>query len=221
MARLWLPLLLVALLGGARPASAQDRPDGRVEVSFEDATLPELVRFVARHTRRRFILSGPMREVRVSIVSERPVTVAELWDGFLAVLAQNGLTAVRSGAYYRIVETEGIEGRETPVVPDGERAPGGEAHRLQVLRVEAGSVEDAAALLRHVSSPGGTITAYPPSRALVVSDTARNIERMRIILRHVSAERAGATTHVHRLQHADAEELAQSLSQLAPVRAAR
>jgi general secretion pathway protein D len=110
-----------------RAPSERPREDSprRVDVSFEDAPLLELVRYVARVTRRRFILSGSVRDVRVTIISERPVTPAELYDGFLSVLQMHGLTVVRTGPYHRIVETQGIERRDIPVVTDEQAARGG------------------------------------------------------------------------------------------------
>ncbi|MCB9595662.1 MAG: hypothetical protein H6719_23270 [Sandaracinaceae bacterium] len=220
MSRRWIPLVVFALLSTALPASAQGRRDRRVDVAFEDATLPQLVRFVAHNTGRRFLLTGPQRNLRVSIISQRPVTLDELWDGFLAVLAQNGLTAVQTGPYYRIVEVEGIEGRDTPVVPDGQATSAAGAPILRIFQLESGSVEDVAALLRNFSSPGGTITAYAPTRMLLVNDTVQNIERMRLILQHSLPARADSAIYVERLQHADADEIAQTLSQLTPVSSA-
>lgn len=187
----------------------------RVEVSFEDAQLPELVRYVARVTGRRFILSGSMRDVRVTIVSERPVTPRELYDGFLAVLQMHGMTVVRAGRYHRIVETEGIEGRNTPVVTDGQAARrSGDAYMLRMHRVRDGSVEEAAELLRHFSSPGGSITAHLPTQTLLISDTAANIQRMLTILDNARAPEPERRIYVERLRHASPEEMTALLEQL-------
>jgi len=219
------------LLSGA--ALAQDRPEARegrsearerapsklrparrtrgIDVSFEDVALPALVRFVARHTGRRFILSGDTREVRVTIVSERPVTRAELWDGFLSVLQMHGLTVERVGAYHRIVETEGVEGRNTPVVTDETSGARSDAFELHILRVNDRPAEEAAALLGHFSSPGGTITADPRTGSLIISDTRAAFRRMVAILRGTRAREEETGIHVRRLEHADAEDLASTL----------
>jgi len=228
-----LTLLLVASLLGSGVALAQERPGARedraeapdrapsklrptrrarrVEVSFEDAELPALVRFVAHHTGRRFILSGETREVRVTIVSNRPVTRAELWDGFLSVLQMHGLTVERVGAYHRVVAVEGIEGRNTPVVTDPSAARRGDGFELRVLRVSDRPAEEAVALLSPFSSEGGTITADPRTGSIIVSDTRANIRRMMAILRGTAAAPADSGIFVWRLEHADAEDVASTL----------
>ena len=190
----------------------------RVDVSFEDARLPELVRYVAQHTGRRFILTGNLREVRVSIVSERPVTPAELYDGFLAVLDMHGMTVVRAGRYHRIVATEGITGQPVPVVRDGDAAPRSEAFQLRMHRVREGSVEEAAALLGNFSSPGGTITAHLPTRTLLITDTAANIRRMLAILAETHGPAPTERIYVQRLRHADPREMAETVRAVMPAR---
>jgi len=231
-----LTLLLAAslLVSGAGLAVAQPRPEApaeraerpgdrapsklrparrarRIDVSFEDAQLPELVRFVARHTGRRFILSGETQQVRVTIVSERPVTAAELYDGFLSVLQMHGLTVERVGAYHRIVATEGIEGRNTPVVTEQATGPRADAFELRILRVSDRPAEEAAALLEHFSSDGGTVIADPRTGSVIVSDTRATIRRMVAILRGTRAPAAESRIHVRRLEHADAEDVAATL----------
>lgn len=206
---------------GRRPAKLQPaRGDERVDFAFEDAELPELVRFVARVTGRRFILSGTARAVRVTIVSESPVTPAEVYDGFLSVLAMHGMTVVRSGRYHRIVETEGIEGLATPVVTDRDAPVHGDAFVTRMHRVEGGSIEDAAELVAQFASPTGRVTAYAPTHTLILTDTASNIRRMIAILDELEPPLEEDRIHVRQVRHADAEDVARTLNALLPSGAA-
>ncbi len=127
--------LLGALILVPAAADAQDAPGDstvaatpgatpRVDVSFHDAPLPQLVRLVARHCDRRFIVPSSLSDVRVNVISERPVSPAGLYQGFLAVLQMHGLTVVRQGRYERIVSVDGIEGHDVPVVTDADAADG-------------------------------------------------------------------------------------------------
>lgn len=184
--------------------------------AFEDAALPELVRFVARVTGRRFILTGAMRTVRVTIVSERPVTPREAYRGFLAVLEMHGLTVVREGRYHRIIDTHGIAGRTIPVVTDRDAAPRSDGFLLRMHRVRHGSVEDAAALLTNFSSPGGSVVAHLPTRQLLITDTGANIRRMLAILDETHAPAPETSIYVQRLRHADARAMAKTLRAAMP-----
>ena len=202
---------------GRRPAKLQPaRGDQRVDFAFEDAELPELVRFVARVTGRRFILSGTARAVRVTIVSESPVTPAEVYDGFLSVLAMHGMTVVRSGRYHRIVETEGIEGHATPVVTDRGAPVHGDAFVTRMHRIEGGSIEDAATLAAQFSSPSGSVTTHAPTHTLILTATASNIRRMIAILDELEPSGAEDPIYVTRVRHADAEDVAHTLDALMP-----
>lgn len=186
----------------------------RVDVSFEDAGLPELVRFVARVTRRRFIVPSEARDLHVTIVSERPVTPTELYDGFLAVLQMNGLTVVRRGRYHVIVGTDDISGQTIPVVTDETAGARSDAFELRMIRVRDGSLDDAVDLLRHFSSPGGSVSAHAHSRTLLITDTSANIRRMVAILEGLRDEREADQVFVRRLDHADADRTAETLRQV-------
>ena len=172
------------------------------------------MRFVARVTRRRFIVPSEVRDLHVTIVSERPVTPAELYDGFLAVLQMNGLTVVRRGRYHVIVGTDDIAGQTIPVVTD-EMAGPRSSYQLRMIRVRDGSLDDAVELLRHFSSPGGSVSAHAHSRTLLITDTAENTRRMLAILRGLREERADDSVFVQRLEHADADSIAQTLRAVA------
>ena len=204
--------------GGAGARASKLRPIAapeRVQVSFRDATLPELVRFVARVTGRRFILTGSLSDVRVTVVSRGLATRRQVWRLFVDALAMQGVTVVRAGPYFRIVGSEGVERRATPVVVDRGPSPEGEAFGVHVFRVRQGSVEEAAALLANFSSPAGTITTHPPTRTLIVNDTSSHVRRMMAILRELRTRPQPERIYVEPVRQ-DADRLANELRELAP-----
>lgn len=213
--------VLAALAIGAPAAAQPSRSPGRVDVSFDDTPLVEVVRYVARVTGRRFVLTGAVRDVRVTIVSGRPVTPAQLYDGLIAALAAHGLTIVRSGAYDHVVPAEGVEGRPVPVETDATTAPPSERFRLHALRVRGEAAEDTAALLRNFSSPGGAIVVDARTNTLLVTDTDANVRRMLTLLAHLRRPETDERVRVERLRHADAESLAATLSATTPRGASR
>ncbi len=191
------------------------RASRRVRVDFQDATLPEVVRFVARVTGRRFILTGAVPEVRLTVVGRGYSTPAQVWRLFVDALAMQGLTVVRAGAYDRIVGTEGIEGRATPVVVDRGPIPTGDGFGVHLFRVREGSVADAAALLANFSSPEGSITTHPPTRTLIVTDSAANVRRMMAILRELRARPQPDRIYIEPVRQ-DPEALSETLRAVTP-----
>ena len=112
-------LALLSLVAWAEPApeeadagsraesSTRSRCKGEeVNLNFVDADLPEVVRFIAETTGRRFILSSNTPATKITIFSPRPVCPCEAFDAFVATLAANDLTVVRRGRYYVIMAAE-------------------------------------------------------------------------------------------------------------------
>jgi general secretion pathway protein D len=96
-----------------RAAAPMDGPR-RYAFDFEDADLPELVRFIGNITGKRFILTGKLPAVHATVHSPEPVTADEAYGAFLSILQANGLTVVRSGDFWNILPSPGV-----PPMPAG------------------------------------------------------------------------------------------------------
>lgn len=100
-------------------STARSRCKGEeVNLNFVDAELPDVARFIAETTGRRFILPGNAPATKITIFSPRPVCPCEAFDAFVATLAANNLTVVRRGRYYVIVTAEKAVRSPAPVFFD-------------------------------------------------------------------------------------------------------
>ena len=207
-------ILVLTTFLGTTSSVAQERAPQRgalVELSFNDAPLTEVIRYVAQVTGRRFILTRDLSSLRVTVVSPRPIRRAEVYSVFLSVLSSHSLTVVRSGRYHRIVPLDGVERRNTPVVPDGARGASGEQFVLRMHRVPEGALDNAIALLEQFRSPAGTITADPRTSTLILHDTGANVRRMLAILDRLHAPAEPERIYIVPVEHHDARELAKTV----------
>jgi general secretion pathway protein D len=90
------------------PIPGADAGPTRFAFDFDDAGLPELVRLLGAITGKRFILTGKLPTVHATVRSPEPVTAAEAYDAFLAILQENGLTVVQSGRFWKILPSPGV-----------------------------------------------------------------------------------------------------------------
>lgn len=187
------------------------RPAERVRFNLEDGDLMDLVQMMTRLTGRRIVVTGPARELRATVASQRDVTAGEAWQAFLAILEQNGLTLVRRGRLYYVEDNENASRRPIPVVTDDDAAGGGERYVTWLHHVAHVPVSDAAQILESFRSPSGRIVTHAPTSTLILVDTGANIARMRRILDAIDVSRGDAHVWVERLHFADAEETAQQV----------
>ncbi|MBN1653212.1 MAG: type II secretion system secretin GspD [Deltaproteobacteria bacterium] len=189
-------------------------PNKRITFNLEDADLPELVRLISQITGKRFIISSKARSIKATVFAPTKVTVAEAYQAFLSILELNGMALVKSGQYYKIVESGGIENRPIDLLTDDGTVPRGDRFVTRLHRLENIPSDDAAGLLARFKSGDGNVTSYAPTNTLIITDTGTNINRMIRILKVIDIPHSSENIWIEPVFHADANEIAQRLTEI-------
>jgi len=191
----------------ADPPSTPRRGE-RVDFNLEDGDLMDLVRMMTTITGHRFIINTTRtRQLTATVAAAEPVTRAEAYRAFLAILNLNGLTVVRRGRYHVIVDSEGVARRPLAVTDDERPPPADERFVTWIHRVRHMAVSEASQLLDGLRSTEGAVIPYDPTRTLIVVDTGANIARMRRILATVDLPQSDVHVWVEPIHHANAADL--------------
>lgn len=187
------------------PAMAQDWT-----VNLKETDIQELIKFVAEVTDTTIVVD-PKVKGKVKVISNKPVSRDELYDLFLSILDVHGYTAVRSGNVVRIIPAKNA--RSSPVrVEDGPPQQNAE-YITQVIRLENISAAKLIPVLRPLVPQQAHMAAYAPSNAIIMSDTAANIERIRSIIERMDRN-AVQETEIIALEYAVAEDVVRMLDSL-------
>jgi general secretion pathway protein D len=234
--------LALALLSIA-PAHADDTLDdealhrcaktrGPIAVSFKpDVTLRELVDWAMGFSCANFVISSGVskRSLSVELITPSKLDRDGAWQLFLTALRSMGLTAVRKGAAYEIVEAPQAKGHALPVYPEGERPAGAERVVRAIVGAEHMAVGELATALGALKSSNGEVTALDSAGVVLVTDFASHLARMREVLAAIDRPSpSSGQVYVIPIVHADVESLATTLEaivgaapQPAPARAAK
>ncbi|MCC6900846.1 MAG: type II secretion system protein GspD, partial [Polyangiaceae bacterium] len=129
------------------------KPGGHlVKFNLQDADLAELVNHISGMTGRRFIYGPKVRQVKATVVSPEPVTLAEAYEAFLSILEANGMTVVPHGRFLKIIDSAGSVTAPTPVYARGEPVPASDRYVTRLYRLKNVSVDEANALLSKFKS---------------------------------------------------------------------
>jgi general secretion pathway protein D len=226
MFRACLPGVLGAALLLCGPCFAQDAPpaghaataDGRHTLNLKDADIQALIATVSEITGKNFIV-GPNVEGRVTVVSARPMLPDEVYDVFLSVLRVHGYAAVPAGSMVKILP-EAVAQQDGAVASAGAALHGANELVTQVVPVRHVSATELVPILRPLLPQGGQLIAHPASNSLVVSDRAGNVERLVSIIQRIDTA-SDAQVEVIPLAHANAAEMARTLTLLADDKAAQ
>ncbi|HET6546191.1 MAG TPA: type II secretion system secretin GspD [Rhodanobacteraceae bacterium] len=218
-----LPFVILSVLSAAMatlPATARTpappdahatTADGRHTLNLKDADIEALIATVSEITGKNFIVA-PNVKGKVTVISAQPMRPDEIYDVFLSVLRVHGYAAVPSGSMIKIMP-------EAMAQQDGGATPGGAAANAnalvtRIIPVKHVSATELVPILRPLMPQGGQLIAHAASNSLVVSDRASNVARLARIIERIDLA-SDAAVEVIPLQHANAAELARTLSLLA------
>ena len=196
------------LSAGLVPAAAQE--DCGAAINYEDADIRAVVDEIAMRTGRKFVLD-PRVQGRVTVKSgpNGGLCSDEAWELFQAMLRVNGFTATPiNGGSYKIVPVQ--EGPRA-AGPVGEGRPGDLI--TQIIRLRHIDAREAAANLAQIINERGVVAPVRSGNALIMVDTADNIERLRAVLAQI--DRDSTVYRTIPLNNASSTEVARVLRGLA------
>ena len=202
-------LLLLICLVVSLPVQAES-----VTLNLKDADIGALISTVAEVTNRNFIVD-PRVKGKVTVISSRPMDSDEVYQVFLSILKVHGFAAVPSGEVIKIVPDVNAKQDGIPMASDN--APGkGDQMVTRVVQVDNVAAAQLVPILRPLVPQQGHLAAYPTTNVLIISDRARNVERLLTIIRRID-QVSDSEIEVITLQHASATEVVRVLNSLSRV----
>ena len=204
-------LAVVAATAVAQPPpTAAGNPPGTHTLNLKDADIQALIATVSEITGRNFIV-GPNVQGKVSVISARPMQPDEIYDVFLSVLRVHGYAAVPAGSMIKIVPEAMAQAEGGNSVATAES---GDAIVTQIVPLRHVAAAELVPILRPLVPQGAQLAAHQTSNSLVISDRASNVQRIAGIIARIDTV-SDAEVEVIPLQHANASEMARTLTLLA------
>jgi general secretion pathway protein D len=191
------------------------KPDARFAVNLKpDVELKDLVTWAMGFSCKRFLYSSALaaRTAKVTMITPGAMSAPDAWRLFEIALHSMGLTAVAKGPVLEIIESPLVKEEALAIArtfPDG----GAGVVRL-LLRPEHVDVSDLAAALELVRSKNGVVSPLPKLRALLVTDDAEHVARMRPLVTALDQPADGESIYAIPLAHVDAAALLATLNKM-------
>ena len=191
------------------------KPGGHlVKFNLTDADLSELVNWISGLTGKRFIYGAKLNKVKATVVSPTPVTLAEAYEAFIAILVANGMTVIPHGPFLKIVDTGKIQSEGTPIYGRGTPIPSSDRYITRLYRVHHAAAEEISTLLTKFKTKEGDITVYAPGQLLIITDTGANIRRMIRLLEEVDVGGVGSKMWIEPVHYGSASDLAKQITDI-------
>ena len=166
------PVCMALILLTAFSAAGAQAPAG---VSQESANqVLQLIASMAKRTGKKFVVDPKVRS-EVILIGEDSAALS--YADFLTVLQVNGLAAVESGGYIRVVPDAVVRQLSTPIVSGTETHPDAE-YVTRIIPVRSMPAAMLVPVLRPLIPQQGHFVAVTCSNVLILADTFGNVRRI-------------------------------------------
>jgi general secretion pathway protein D len=182
---------------------------GERTLNLKDVDIRVLIATVSEITGKSFIID-PAVEGKVNVVSSKPMSAEEVYKVFESVLRVHGYVTVPAGDMIKILP-------ETIAKQNGDGTPtstGPDAMISRVLELKHVAAGELLPILSPLVPQSSQLSVHASSNSLIVIDRAANVARIEAIVRRIDTA-SDASVEVLPLEHANATELARTLTLLA------
>lgn len=200
-----------------RSASASSTPEmnsDKVVLNFENSDIASVIKAIGQLSGKNFVVD-PRVKGTITIISNMPVSKAESYKVLESALRMQGFGTVEADGVIKVLpetdaKTYGMKtfGNTQPVM--GKKNPGDQIV-TKVFVLQHGSAMQMSNSLRPLIAPNNSISVYPSSNALVITDYSSNIARITNIINQLSSPNVAQQSLLIPFKHAVAADVAQVL----------
>jgi general secretion pathway protein D len=181
-------------------------------VDFKEVDLPVFIRLVSDVTGKNFIFDEKITG-KVTVITPEAVSVDGLYQLFLSVLQFKGYAAVPTdNNLIQIIPLSEAKQNWTEVLSD----ENGKGFVTRLISLTYLNANDGIRVLTPLVSKNGVISADFQTNTIILTDSAKNVERLASVLSSLDKEppRGKGEINVYPLENAEAEGVAGSLTTL-------
>ncbi|HNV58061.1 MAG TPA: type II secretion system secretin GspD [Rhodoferax sp.] len=175
-----------------------------ITLNFTNADIDAVARTMALLTGRNVVVD-PRVKGTITLTTDKPVSPAQAYSQFLAMLRLQGFTVVDAAGLDKIVP-EADAKLQGGAVFDGAQISGSQI-ATQIFRLNFENANNLLPILRPLISPNNTINVNPGNNSLVITDYGDNLRRIGQIIAAMDVSQA-TDVEVISLKHAIAVDLA-------------
>ncbi len=184
-------------------------PEVITSFDFPNTSLQDLTKHMQKLTGLNLIIDKDLKG-KISISAPTPITVGDAWKAFLSALNMNGLTMVKSGAFYKIVQARDIRYVPTKIYT-GNFVPETENYMMKIIALKNIDSTEVSRSFRPFMSRYGRIIEIKQTNTIIVQDTGENINRLMRLIKFIDVPGHEETLQIIQVKNTSATEIAKLL----------
>ena len=203
----------------APPSSEKSEPakrkagDDFIALNFTNIDISALVKVMSELMRRNFILDERVTG-KVTLMTPTRISPDEAYQVFQTALEIKGFTAIEDGKVTRIIPSAAA--RQSGLRVYQNNMFGGEGYVTQLIRMTYVNPQELVRTLTPLITKDGSLIAYAATNSIIITDSVSNIRKIESLIRamDVAATEGKGKINVYYLKHANAEDIAKSMTAL-------
>jgi len=183
----------------------EQKRTGKVFLNFQNADISLVVKFMSELTGKNIVLD-PNVKGTITISSAKPVSIKQTWDLFVMSLTLQGYGVVEDKNFVRILPIA----QAVPLAEPKKPATSADVI-LYLYTAENTQAQQLQQAIQPFLSPFAKVGVHTQSNTLIVADIAKNIEKIKDILKELDSPQRSLKVKLYPLQKAKAENVLQSL----------
>lgn len=195
------------LLYAAAPVHAQKGKAAKVDLNFVDVDISSMVRIMSDITGKNFIFDEGLKG-QITIIAPVKLTSDEAFSLFVSALQLKNYALIPAGKAYKIVPAAQARQNPAKVLTGAQRAKAAESYIIRVVPLKYVSTQEAFPFVQPLISRFGQISVFGSRNAIMIVDTAINVEKILDVLATVDTEPDIDEPEVTYLKHSRADTIA-------------
>lgn len=189
--------------------------DNLISLDFDQVDLRIFIKTIGHLTGINFLIDDKVRGT-VTLMSPTKIRVGEVYDVLESVLQVKGYAAVPAGRIVKIISrTDAVKSNILIRVGNNpELIPVDDSLVTQVIPLHFADGAEISSVLSPLVSTGGSITTYPKTNTIIITDTSSNVHRIAKLAQELDIEQARETVTVIRLKHGSARTISDQITQI-------
>ncbi len=163
----------------------------KVVLNFENADIQAVIRAISQLSGKNFVID-PRVKGTVNILSDRPISKVDSYKVLETALRMQGFACVEGDGVIKVLPETDAKSYDSKTVFTSKQSIDatsnvGDQIVTRVFVIQRGSANALANTLRPLVAPNNTLTVYPNSNALIVTDYSSNINRIAKIIDKLTA----------------------------------
>lgn len=191
------------------PNTTPTTSEDKIVLNFENADIQTVIKAISKLSGKNFVID-PRVKGTVNIVSEKPISKSESYKVLASALRMQGFATVEADGVIKVLPE--ADARTYNMKTGTSVSNAGDQLVTKVFSIDAGSATQLSNAIRPIVSQNNSISVYPNSNALIVTDYASNISRVTKIINDLNATKSTKLQPlVIKLKYAYASDVSQTL----------